>query len=123
MKFTLILGCLFLVAMGVIGYLAHIPETKFDSNVWKSFRGKCSHEKYGMTGDLLKSGRLLGLDLKQVEELLGSEIAHRDSDRIEFCAGPDLRFTLNRPVHIILHFKAYGSEASRVESVFLEGPL
>jgi hypothetical protein len=121
-KFILILGFFLAVTFGVIGYLSLIKETKFDSNVWKSFRGECSPEKYGMTADLLKSKILLGLDFKQVEELLGSEVAHRDSDRLEFCAGPDMRFTLNRPVHIVLQFESHESGVSRVKTVFLEGP-
>jgi len=122
MKFTLILGCFFALGLGVIGSLSIIPETKFDSKVWKSFRGECSHEKYGMTSDLLKSGILLGLDFKQVEEVLGSEVAHRESNRVEFCAGPDMKFTLNRPVHIVLQFEFHESGVSRVKSVFWEGP-
>lgn len=123
MKYVIIGFCLSLIFIGSLGFLFRVPQTDFNAMAWKSFQGKCSHEKYGMAESLLKSGILIGLNINQVEELLGSDSVKFSSDQIEYCAGHDSKFNFNRPYHIVLQLESNASGVSNVKFAYMEGPL
>ncbi len=120
----------FLLTLGLIiagiytcSTLVEVKDEKFDSNLWKSFQGKCSHTKFAMLVDLLKTANLVGMTKTQVKELLGNEVVAENNNTIEYCAGHDIKFTFNRPDHLVLKFAPASDEELRVVSTMVEGPL
>lgn len=107
--------------MGFVFALIYIQQVSFDTTAWKSFNGKCAAEKYAMINDLVK--RLDGLTKAQVLDLLGPPL-NSEVSKYEYCGGPDHKFSLDRPVHMILGFEGESlSLDQQVNSVQLEGPI
>ena len=121
LAFALVGFCL--LFLGVVWKFTHVSQREFDDAKWRSFNGECSNEKYAMVYDLIQSRRLVSLNKQQVIELLGAEIAHElPGGRIEYCAGRDSKFSLNRPYHLVISFQKDKADGLTVSFVNLEGP-